>query len=42
LSEGGQGLSRDQARILNTGGPKRIHWQPWPRRGQSIVRAAAV
>ena len=32
LSEGGEGLSRDQARALHTGGPRRIHWQPWPRR----------
>ena len=42
LSEGGQGLSRDQARLLDTGGPKRILWQSWPPRGQTIVRAAAV
>jgi hypothetical protein len=42
LSEGGQNMSRDQARILDTGGPKRIHWQPWPRRAQSVVRATAV
>ena len=32
LIEGGEGLSRDQARTLHTGGPRRIHWQPWPRR----------
>jgi hypothetical protein len=32
LSEGGQSMSRDEARILDTGGPKRIHWQPWLRR----------
>jgi hypothetical protein len=42
LSEGGQNMSRDQARILNTGGPTRIHWQPWPRRGQTMVGAPAV
>ncbi len=42
LSEGGQGLSRDQARILHTGGPRRMHWQPWPRRDGGIVRPPAV
>jgi hypothetical protein len=42
LSEGGHNMSRDQARILNTGGPRQIHWQPWPRRGQNRVSAAAV
>jgi hypothetical protein len=31
-SEGGEFLSRDQARLLDTGGPKRILWQSWPRR----------
>jgi Family of unknown function (DUF6226) len=42
LSEGGQDMSREQARTLDTAGPTRIHWQPWPRRGQSIVSAPAV
>ena len=32
LGEGGEFLSRDQARALHTGGPKRMKWQPWPRR----------
>jgi hypothetical protein len=42
LSKGGQRVSRDEARILDTGGPKRIHWQPWPRREQSKIPAAVV
>jgi Family of unknown function (DUF6226) len=42
LTEGGQNMSRDQARMLNAGGPRRIHWQPWPRRGQTMVGAPAV
>ena len=42
LSGGGESLSRDQARLLDTRGPKRILWQSWPPRVQTKVRGAAV
>lgn len=42
LKEGGQGLSRDQARLLDTGGPKRVLWQSWHPRRQTTVRAPAL
>lgn len=42
LREGGRYSSRDQARLLYTGGPKRMVWQPWHPRGQTSVRAPAV
>jgi len=42
LREGGQYLSRDQARLLDTGGPKRMLWQSWHPRGQTTVHAPAV
>jgi hypothetical protein len=42
LRSGGQDMSRDRARILDTGALRRMHWQPWPRRGQTMVRPAAV
>jgi hypothetical protein len=42
LSEGGQNMSRDEARMLDTGGPRRMIWQPWPGRGQSPISPPAV
>jgi hypothetical protein len=42
LSEGGQNISRDEARMLHTGGPRRMLWRPWPRRGPSPLSAPAV
>lgn len=35
LREGGEYLGRDQARLLDTGGQKRMLWQPWRPRGQT-------
>jgi hypothetical protein len=42
LSEGGQNMSRVEARILDTGGPRRMLWQAWSRRGQSPASASGV
>jgi Family of unknown function (DUF6226) len=42
LSEGREYMSRDDARILHTGGPRRMLWRPWPRRGPSPLSTPAV
>lgn len=40
LSGGGHEMSREQSRMLDTGAPRQMQWQPWPRRGRSSVGAA--
>ncbi len=40
--EGFRVVPRDQARALDSGGRRRVQWQPWPRRQGALVVVPAV